>query len=111
MQEIQRNIAQALRRSMETRQKTLMEFSEELNISKTAMRQYLRGVANPRTDTLATLADSLGITPAELIAGEPAGWDKAALLLRAAQEIGPLPPEQQREAVRLFLALVAVFSE
>jgi len=111
MQEIQKNIAQALRRSMESRQKTLTEFSEELNISKTAVRQYLHGTANPRADTLTMLADSLGITPAELITGEPPGWSKAALLLHAAQEIGPLPPEQQREAVRLFLALVAVFSE
>lgn len=111
MQEVKHNIAKTLRRSMEVRHQTLMEFSEELNISKTALRQYLRGTANPTIETLATISDKLGMTPAELIADDPAGVSQATLLLHAAQEIGSLPTEQQREGIRLFLALVDLFSQ
>lgn len=110
MREIQRNIADALRRTMEARQQTIIELSEELDISRTALLQYLRGESNPRADTLAAMADKLGITPAELITGIPPGAASAEQVLRAAKEIGSLPPERRQEGIALFLALVDVFS-
>jgi transcriptional regulator with XRE-family HTH domain len=111
MQEVQAHIAKNLKRAMQERGQTLLEFSEELGISRTAMQQYLRGTANPTVDTLATIAEQLGISLGELVSGLPAGVMQAELVFRAAKEIGQLAPDQQMEGVSLFLALVELFSQ
>ena len=69
MQEIQENIAQKLRAAMKHRQKTIAGFADELGISQTALKNYMRGESNPRADTITLLAERLGLTPAELISG------------------------------------------
>ena len=111
MREIQKNIARNLRRVMDARGRTAEEFAEEVSISRTALLQYLKGSSNPTVDTVAVLAEGLGITPTELISGLPPGWEQAETVLRASKEIAALPLERQEIAVQLFFELVAVFSE
>ena len=67
MQEIQENIAKKLRAAMKGQKKTISVFADELGISQTALKNYMRGESNPRADTITLLAEGLGITPAELI--------------------------------------------
>ena len=109
--EIQENIATKLRTAMAQQQKTISGFSEELGIPSSSLKNYLRGTSNPRADTIALLAECLGLTPAELISKQPDSTVQAELVMRAAKEIGKLAPEQREEGVQLFLALVALFSD
>lgn len=67
MQKIQENIAQKLKSTMQHQQKTIADFADELGISQTALKNYMRGECNPRADTITLLAEKLGLTPAELI--------------------------------------------
>ena len=111
MQEIQENIAQKLRVTMERHQRTISDFADELDIPSSSLKNYLRGTSNPRADTIALLADRLDLTPAELISDLPPGTIQAKLVFRAAKEIGELAPEQREVGIQLFLALVDLFSE
>ena len=109
--EIQKNIANALRKAMKEQGKTVSEFSEELGVPITSVKQYIRGNSNPRADTIALLANKLNTTPAELISELPESAIQAKLVLRAAQEVGQLAPEQKEECIQLFLALVDIFEQ
>ena len=111
MQEIQSNIAKNLRRAMQSRNRTLLEFSEELSVSRTAMRKYLRGEANPTVDTLAVIAAKLEMTPGELVSDLPRGLGQAETMLQASKEMAALPLERQEIAVRLILELAALFAD
>ena len=110
-QEMQKNIARKLKATMEQRQKTVTEFSEEIGIPISSLKNYLRGRSNPRADTIALLAECLELTPAELISDLPGSTIQADLVTRAAKEVGKLAPEQREEGVCLFLALVELFSK
>ena len=90
---------------------SLAELSEELDISITSMKKYIRGDMNPRADTIGGLADKLGITPAELVSDLPESATRAKLVLRAAEEIGKLAPTQKEECVRLFMEMVDIFEK
>lgn len=111
MQEIQRNIAENLQRTMRERKLSVMEFAEELGIPLTSAKNYLKGKSNPTAETISLLADKLDITPVELISGLPRGWGQAEIVLRASKEIAALPLERQEIAVRLLLELAALFAE
>ena len=110
-QEMQKNIARKLKVAMEQRRKTVTEFSEELGIPMNSLKNYLRGRSNPRADTIALLAECLELTPAELISNLPDSTVQAELVTKAAKEVGELAPVQREEGVRLFLALVELFSQ
>lgn len=111
MNEIQNNVAKALQKAKQDQNKTLEEFAEELNISRTAMRQYLQGTANPTADTLTVIAAKLEMSPAELISGLPSGVTQAEFICRVAREISTLAPCRREECIRIFIALVELFSQ
>lgn len=67
--EIKKNISATLKREMDKRGLNFMEFSTELGIPRTTLQGYLKGTSSPRADTLEELAEKLGISPAELVAG------------------------------------------
>ena len=108
--EIRANIAEAVRRVMEERGKTLSELSAELDIPLSSMKNYAKGAKNLRADTIDMLAWKLGLTPAELISQLPSGWAEAETAVRAAQAFGNLTLEKQSQGIELFLKLVDLFS-
>lgn len=110
MQDIQANIAKNLQRARDARGLSVLEFSEELCISKTSLGQYLRGVANPTVLTLSVLADKLGVTAAELISDLPDSVIQAETILRLARTLSDLDPAQRENIIHHFLALVELFS-
>lgn len=68
--EIKKNISATLKREMDKRGLNFMEFSTELGIPRTTLQGYLKGTSSPRADTLEELAEKLGVSPAELVAGK-----------------------------------------
>ena len=111
MQEIQKNIAENLKKAMQERNLSTLEFADELGIPLTSAKNYLKGKSNPTAETMSLLAEKLGITPVELISGPPRGWEQAEIVLRASKEIAALPLARQEIAVRLLLELAALFAE
>ena len=67
---IEKNISATLKKEMERRGRTLMEFSSELGIPRSTLQGYLKGTSHPRVDSLEELAKKLGISPAKLVSGE-----------------------------------------
>ena len=53
----------------EDRNKSLDEFSAELEISRSALQEYLSGNGNPRVATINHIADKLGIDARFLVSG------------------------------------------
>lgn len=67
--ELQQNMANVIRAMKETRGMSLAEFSSELEISRSALQEYLSGTGNPNLSTVEHLAQKLGIDPITLLTG------------------------------------------
>ncbi len=68
---IQENIAATIQLLLKEKGLTLVEASDELGISRTALQSYVKADSNPRADTIELIAEKLGISPAELVSGTP----------------------------------------
>lgn len=111
--EIRENIANTVNRILQERNKTLSELSDEIDIPRSSLENYAKGMSNLRADTIEILADKLGLTPAELISNisEKPEWQQAKAVLLAAHEISGLSMEKQESGIQAFLKLVSIFSE
>ena len=67
--EIQKNMAAVMLAMKEKQGKSLTELSEELEISRSALQEYLAGNGNPTLSTVEHLAEKLGIPPVALVSG------------------------------------------
>ena len=61
------NLARKLRKIKEERGLSVVEFSEELEISRSALQSILTCKGNPRTDTIEHIAQKLNINPVLLL--------------------------------------------
>lgn len=61
-------LARKLRQIKEERGLSVVAFSEELDISRSALQTILSGKGNPRTDTIEHIAKKLNISPIVLLA-------------------------------------------
>ena len=52
------------------RQKSMTEFSEELEISRSALQEYLSGSGNPNLTTIDHIAQKLNVSPYFLLLGD-----------------------------------------
>ena len=68
--EIQKNMAMVIRAIKDASGKSMSEFSAELEISRSALQDYLAGKGNPCVDTINHIADKLGVDTAFLVSGE-----------------------------------------
>lgn len=67
--ELQQNMANVIRAMKETRGMSLAEVSSELEISRSALQEYLSGTGNPNLSTIEHLAKKLGVAPITLLTG------------------------------------------
>ena len=67
--EISKIMASVIRAYKEESGKTLSEFSDELEISRSTLQEYLSGHGNPNLNTLEHLAEKLGTDVTFLITG------------------------------------------
>ena len=67
--EIQENMAAVIHALKEKRGQSLTELSEDLEISRSALQEYLAGNGNPTLATVEHLAERLGIPSVALVSG------------------------------------------
>lgn len=107
------SIAEAIRRIMKERNKSLTEFAEELDISKNALYSYLRGDGNPSIGTLEGIAKKLEIEPAALLLGVLDQGDRqkiAMAILETFQNVALLPEERRMRFAELFLEMMKLWA-
>lgn len=64
------NLAHRLNEIRKERGLSITEFSDELNISRSALQAILLCKANPRMDTIEHIASRLGVSPISLLSSQ-----------------------------------------
>ena len=111
--EIQRNMAQVIRTLKEASGKSLAEFSEELEVSRSALQEYLSGNGNPGIVTIEHLANKLGVDTSFLLSGA-FSQDQIGILLRLLDMLkllSGLSCEQRTHFAQLLLEMVLIWDE
>ena len=109
---IQQNIADTMRFIMEQEDKSLTEFSEELEISRSTLQEYLRAKGNPTIAMVGHLAEKMRIDPAILLTGLISLDQRGVilLLLNMVQGISELPEAGKLRFAELFLEMVQLWN-
>ena len=105
---LNQNLTRNLRLVYQARRTTLEEFSCELGIGHSTLRNILHGQGNSTLSTVEQIAQSLGVAPQVLLTGQHTE-DRllsALLLLEAVDCLKPLDPGQQRQASILLSQLL-----
>lgn len=110
---LQENIAETMRVIMKQQNKSLTEFSEELEVSRSAMQDYIKAKGNPSAKTIEHIANKLGITPIALMAGltVPEQREITVQLLNTFQMVSELPEEKRIRFAELFLEMVKLWDQ
>lgn len=105
---LNQNLTRNLRLVYQARRTTLEEFSCELGIGHSTLRNILHGQGNSTLGTVEQIAQNLGVAPQVLLTGQHTE-DRllsALLLLEAVNCLKPLDPGQQRQASILLSQLL-----
>ena len=105
---LNQNLTRNLRLVYQARRTTLVEFSRELGIGPSTLRNILHGQGNSTLSTVEQIAQSLGVAPQVLLTGQHTE-DRllsALLLLEAVDCLKPLDPGQQKQASILLSQLL-----
>ena len=105
---LNQNLTRNLRLVYQARRTTLEEFSCELGIGHSTLRNILHGQGNSTLGTVEQIAQNLGVAPQVLLIGQHTE-DRllsALLLLEAVDCLKPLDPGQQRQASILLSQLL-----
>ena len=105
---LNQNLTRNLRLVYQARRTTLEEFSCELGIGHSTLRNILHGQGNSTLGTVEQIAQNLGVAPQVLLTGQHTE-DRllsALLLLEAVACLKPLDPGQQRQASILLSQLL-----
>ncbi len=110
---IQHNMATVIRMIMQQRQKTLSEFSEELEISRSALQTYLREEGNPSIATIEHLARKLEVDPAVLVTGvmEPDQTKITLMLFEMIRDVADLPEEKKHQFGECISAVIHLWDD
>ena len=105
---LNQNLTRNLRLVYQARRTTLEEFSCELGIGHSTLRNILHGQGKSTLGTVEQIAQNLGVAPQVLLTGQHTE-DRllsALLLLEAVDCLKPLDPGQQRQASILLSQLL-----
>lgn len=109
--EMQQNIANMMRALKEANHKSMAEFSQELEISRSSLQDYLNGTGNPSIRTVEHIADKLGINPLLLVCGsfQADQTNTILLMLNTTKEVMSLPEDKRRRFAELFAQIVSLW--
>ena len=109
---IQQNMADTIRMIMTLREKTLEEFAEDLEISRSTLQEYIKARGNPTALMIEHLAKKLDIDPAVLMTGllDLDRREIVLLLLNAIQAVSELPEVKRIRFAELFLEMVHLWN-
>ncbi len=105
------NLAENLHRLRKTQQMTLEEFSEKLEISKTALQQLEAGTGNPTLKTLEHIAERVDSSPAALLSLPTGEQLVYAQILEIMRQFPAIPTERQVVAAVLFYYALHIILE
>lgn len=105
-------MAAVMRAFKEESGKSLSELSAELEISRSALQDYLSGTGNPNVATISHLAQKLGVDEAFLVSGSfPDGQFEILMkLLDSFKLLFELPKERRMRFAELLLEMVKLLS-
>lgn len=111
--EVQQNMATVIRMIMETRNMSIDEFSEELEISRSTLQEYLKGKGNPSIKTIIHLSQKLEIEPAVLLTGmtEVEARDVVRPLLDTVLKVSRLNNDKKIRLAELFWEMVRLWAD
>lgn len=109
---IQQNMADTIRMIMTLREKTLEEFAEDLEISRSTLQEYIKARGNPTALMIEHIAQKLEIDPAVLMTGllDLNRREIVLLLLNTIQAVAELPEEKRIRFAELFLEMVHLWN-
>ncbi|MCD7845645.1 MAG: helix-turn-helix domain-containing protein [Oscillospiraceae bacterium] len=109
--DIQKNIANVIRTLKESRGISIAEFSEELEISCSALQTYLSGSGNPNATTIEHLARKLGVDVSVLVSGALSDRQFEVLLkmMDNFKLLYQLSPAQRRRFAELLLEMLLLW--
>lgn len=110
---IQENLASIIRLMMENQKKSLTEFSEELEISRSMLQDYLRAEGNPCIATIEHLGKKLNVEPSVLLTGQVDGSSTEIILqlLGTIKEIAVLDETKKTRFAELLMEMVKLWNE
>ena len=103
---LNQNLTRNLRLVYQARRTTLEEFSCELGIGHSTLRNILHGQGNSTLGTVEQIAQNLGVAPQVLLTGQHTEDRLLSVLLEAVDCLKPLDPGQQRQASILLSQLL-----
>lgn len=106
--EMRKNLADVMQGFMKERNKSAAEFSEELEISRSTLQDYLRGQGNPSVAMLEHLGRKLAVDPLLLITGvfRPEQMRVVLLMFRMVKAVTGLADDRRRQFADLFVQMV-----
>lgn len=109
--EIQQNIASIMRALKERRGKSLDEFSNELEISRSMLQEYLSGRGNPSMSTINHLSEKLGVDAIVLLSGSYSNEQVKILLklLDTFELLFNMTPEKRHRFAELLLEMISLW--
>lgn len=105
---LNQSLTRNLRLIYRARHTTLEEFSCELGIEHSTLRNILHGLGNSTLGTVEQIAQNLGVAPQVLLTDQHTEERllSALLLLEAVDCLKPLDPQQKRQAALLLSQLL-----
>ena len=97
--EIQKNLSQVIRAYQHASRKSLKEFADELDISRSSLQEYLAGTGNPSAATIDHLAKKLDVDVTFLVSGIYSE-DITAILLKLLDMMDLLADLSQEQRTR-----------
>ena len=109
--DLNKNLSTILNIIKSERQKSMTEFSEELEISRSALQEYLSGAGNPNLTTIEHIAQKLGISPCFLLLGDFKEEQLSAFLkmMDILTLLSDLPTEKRKRFAELLLEIISLW--
>lgn len=111
--EIQKNMSVVMQAIKRERNKSLVDFAEELEVASSSLQEYLTGRGNPRMTTIEHLAQKLNVDVTFLISGAFSD-SEIEVLLKLLDTLGllsGLPVPKRRKFAQLLLEMVSLWDE
>lgn len=110
---IQENLAAIMCALKKQSGKSTSEFSEELEISRSSLQEYLTGTGNPSIATIEHLSKKLNVDPSCLVSSafSTVQIDILFLLLDTWTALSELTAKQRRRFAELMTEIIALWGE
>lgn len=108
---LNKNLAAVLNIIKSERQKSMTEFSEELEISRSTLQEYLSGAGNPNLTTIEHIAQKLNVSPCFLLWGDFKDEQLSAFLKITdfLSLVSYLTPEKRKRFAELLFEMISLW--